>query len=98
MRRLAQNPQLRELFLPWDEICVSPRPDGLDHLAKGSRNLSLHSQGVVLVDILDVVVVGEVLGDRGAVGQTLLIKLDSSKFVLAIPTLLNLMKSRSKFV
>ena len=46
-------------------------PHALDQLAEGSSNFALHAERVFIIDVFDIVIVGEVLHDGRSVGQTL---------------------------
>ena len=68
---LRREPPHRHLEVPRDDVRVAARPDALDELAEGARDLALHSQRVVLVDVFGIVVVGKVFGDWRTVREAL---------------------------
>ena len=68
---LRREPPHRHLEVPRDDVRVAARPDALDELAEGARDLALHPKRVVLVDVLGVVVVGKVFRDWRAVREAL---------------------------
>lgn len=55
----------------WRDVAVFPRPQLLDELGVRLGDLALHSQRIVLVQLLLVLVLQEVLGQRRDVTQTL---------------------------
>jgi len=54
-------------------------PHALDEFSEGSCNLSFHAEGILLIDVFDVVVVREVFHDGRGVGQALLQNIEISQ-------------------